>query len=130
MEWLHAMTKANTRYEYLIRRDVTFRTGGERYLVVKADAKTSEPVEFYNVVRVQKRGHPDQYELHCSCPAYKAVCKHHHMVNAFRLARDRDKTGKKVAAAIFNPSDSSLALTYDELDTYRTDEKELSNAES
>jgi len=116
------MTKANTAFEYMIRRDTSFSMG-ERYLVVKADAKTSEPIQIYNVLRVQKRGHPNQHELHCSCPAYKAVCKHHHMVNAFRLFRDRDKTGQKVAAGLFNPSDNSLKLVYDVLEPYRADDE-------
>jgi hypothetical protein len=117
-------TKANTKYEYMIRNDIAFEAGPnqERFVVVKADAKTSEPEQIYNVLRTPRRSAKPPYsaadfELHCSCPAYKSVCKHHHMVNAFRLARAKiDTTGKtnaKVAAGIFNPSDNSLKLVYE-----------------
>lgn len=91
----------NVLHTYAVRKSsLPNASGGQTWDVIKIDDDMNMSAA-YRVVEVRKG---ELTDYHCSCPAYKALCKHIHWVKSLKLAINRDE---RIIGGKFNPADHS-----------------------
>ena len=87
-----------TAHVYSIRKQSTpIPGGGTAWVVGKLD-EDFNPVDIYTVT---EKTNQDKVVYHCSCPAYKDLCKHIHWVKALKLRMNREPG---LTSGLFNPA--------------------------
>src|SRR5262245_34599704 len=77
------------------------------YSVAKLDADLELVAEY--MVHVERHKYKDDERVFvCTCPSYKAICKHVHWVKAFR--RRQESSAEPLSCAYFNPATAELEV--------------------